>query len=156
MYPVGLLFGLGFDTATEVGLLGISATEASKGLNVWSIMVFPALFTVGMALIDTTDSVFMVGAYGWAFQKPLRKLYYNITITSMSVIVAVVVGGIEALGLLQDRYDLSGPVWNIIASVNANFGILGYIIIGIFVLTWLGSVAFYKFRHYDEIKVLCD
>ena len=83
MYPVGVLFGLGFDTATEVGLLGISAAEASKGLPIWSIMVFPALFTAGMALIDTTDSVLMLGAYSWAFAKPLRKLYYNITITSL-------------------------------------------------------------------------
>ena len=89
MYPVGVLFGLGFDTATEVGLLGISAAEASKGLPIWSIMVFPALFAAGMALIDTTDSILMLGAYGWAFAKPLRKLYYNITITSVSVLVAV-------------------------------------------------------------------
>ena len=101
MYPVGVLFGLGFDTATEVGLLGISAAEASKGLPIWSIMVFPALFTAGMALIDTTESVLMLGAYGWAFAKPLRKLYYNITITSVSVLVALIVGGIETLGLVQ-------------------------------------------------------
>ena len=81
MYPLGLLFGLGFDTATEVGLLGISAAEATNGLPIWSILVFPALFTAGMTLIDTTDSVLMVGAYGWAFVKPVRKLYYNMTIT---------------------------------------------------------------------------
>ncbi|MBV9286505.1 MAG: HoxN/HupN/NixA family nickel/cobalt transporter, partial [Hyphomicrobiales bacterium] len=95
MFPLGVLFGLGFDTATEVGLLGISATQASQGLSVWSILVFPALFTAGMTLIDTTDSILMLGAYGWAFVKPIRKLYYNLTITAVSVIVAVFVGGLE-------------------------------------------------------------
>jgi high-affinity nickel-transport protein len=94
MYPLGLLFGLGFDTATEIGLLGISAAEASKGLPIWSILVFPALFTAGMSLIDTSDGVLMVGAYGWAFIKPIRKLYYNLTITFVSVFVAAVIGSI--------------------------------------------------------------
>ena len=96
MYPLGILFGLGFDTATEVGLLGISATQASQGLSIWSILVFPALFTAGMTLIDTTDSILMLGAYGWAFIKPIRKLYYNLTITAVSVLVAVIVGGLES------------------------------------------------------------
>src|ERR1700679_2391365 len=95
MYPLGVLFGLGFDTANEVGLIGISAPQASQGLSIWSILVFPALFTAGMTLIDTTDSVIMLGAYGWAFIKPIRKLYYNLTITAVSVIVAVIVGGLE-------------------------------------------------------------
>ena len=85
MYPLGLLFGLGFDTATEIGLLGISAAGASKGLSIWSILVFPALFTAGMSLVDTTDSILMLGAYGWAFVKPIRKLFYNMTITAVSV-----------------------------------------------------------------------
>lgn len=153
MYPVGVLFGLGFDTATEVGLLGISAAEASKGLPIWSIMVFPALFTVGMALIDTTDSVLMLGAYGWAFAKPLRKLYYNITITSVSVLVALIVGGIETLGLVQGELNLSGPFWDPIAALNNNFGILGYVIIGIFMVSWIASVAFYRLKRYDDIEV---
>ena len=91
MYPLGFLFGLGFDTATEIGLLGISAAEASRGLPIWSIMVFPALFTAGMSLVDTADGALMVGAYGWAFAKPIRKLYYNLTITLISVLVAVIV-----------------------------------------------------------------
>ena len=99
MYPVGFLFGLGFDTATEVGLLGISATEATKGLPIWSILVFPTLFTAGMALVDSTDSILMLGAYGWAFVKPIRKLYYNLTITLVSILVALLIGGIEVLGL---------------------------------------------------------
>ncbi|HET7566237.1 MAG TPA: HoxN/HupN/NixA family nickel/cobalt transporter, partial [Gemmatimonadaceae bacterium] len=111
MYPLGFLFGLGFDTATEIGLLGISAAEASKGMSVWSILVFPALFTVGMSLVDTTDGILMLGAYGWAFTKPIRKLYYNMTITFVSVVVALLVGGIEALGLLGNRFALTGGFW---------------------------------------------
>jgi nickel/cobalt transporter (NiCoT) family protein len=153
MYPVGVLFGLGFDTATEVGLLGISTAEASKGLPIWSIMVFPALFTAGMALIDTTDSILMLGAYGWAFAKPLRKLYYNITITSVSVLVALIVGGLETLGLIQGELNLSGPFWAPIAGLNSNFGTLGYVIIGIFVMSWIVSVTIYKLRRYDEIEI---
>lgn len=153
MYLIGLLFGLGFDTATEVGLLGISAAEASKGLPVWSIMVFPALFTAGMALIDTADSILMLAAYGWAFMKPLRKLYYNITITSVSVIVAIIVGGLETLGLIQGELNLSGPFWDPVAVLNNNFGILGYVIVGIFLLSWIISVTIYKLRRYDEIEV---
>jgi high-affinity nickel-transport protein len=153
MYPVGVLFGLGFDTATEVGLLGISAAEASKGLPIWSIMVFPALFTAGMALIDTTDGILMLGAYGWAFAKPIRKLYYNITITSVSVVVALIIGGIEALGLVQGELNLAGPFWNQIANLNNNFGTLGFVIIGIFVVSWIVSVTIYKVKGYDDIEV---
>jgi high-affinity nickel-transport protein len=153
MYPVGVLFGLGFDTATEVGLLGVSAAEACKGLPIWSIMVFPALFTAGMALIDTTDSILMLGAYGWALAKPLRKLYYNITITSVSVLVALIVGGIEALGLIQGELKLSGPFWDPIVLLNNNFGILGYVIIGIFMVSWIVSVLLYRLKRYDDIEV---
>ena len=153
MYPIGVLFGLGFDTATEVGLLGISAAEASKGLPIWSIMLFPALFTAGMALIDATDSILMLGAYGWAFAKPLRKLYYNITITSVSALVALIVGGLETLGLLQAELSLSGPFWGPIAALNDNFGTLGYVIIGIFMTSWIVSVALYKLKRYDDIEV---
>ena len=108
MYPLGFLFGLGFDTATEISVLGISAAEASKGLSVWSILVFPALFTAGMSLVDSSDSVLMVGAYGWAFTNPVRKLYYNLAITSFSVVVAVLVGAREALGLVGDKFGLEG------------------------------------------------
>jgi high-affinity nickel-transport protein len=155
MYLVGFLFGLGFDTATEVGVLGIAAAAATKGLPIWSIMVFPALFTAGMALIDTTDSILMLGAYGWAFMKPMRKLFYNITITAVSVAVAVVVGGIEALGLIQNAYNLTGLFWNHVAAISGDsiFGILGYAIIGIFIAAWIISVAIYKFKRYDEIEV---
>jgi len=153
MYPLGFLFGLGFDTATEVGLLGISAAEASKGLSVWSILVFPALFTVGMMLIDTTDSILMLGAYGWAFVKPIRKLYYNMTITFVSVIVALAVGGIEALGLIGTKLSLDGPFWAMIGDLNDNFCVIGYVIVGIFILCWIVSFMIYRAKRYDEMDV---
>ncbi|MDR3440928.1 HoxN/HupN/NixA family nickel/cobalt transporter [Telmatospirillum sp.] len=152
MYPLGLLFGMGFDTATEVGLLGISATEASKGLSVWSILIFPALFTAGMSLVDTLDSTLMLSAYDWAFVKPIRKLYYNMTITLVSVLVAVLIGGIETLGLIADKLALEGPFWEAVGSLNENFGLLGFVIIGIFAVSWLVSVAIYRWKGYDEIE----
>ncbi len=152
MYPLGVLFGLGFDTATEVGLLGISAAEASKGLPIWSIMVFSALFTAGMSLIDTTDGVLMLGAYGWALSRPVRKLYYNLTITFVSVVVALLIGGIEALGLVADRMNLEGPFWSFISTLNDNFGSLGYLIIAIFVGSWLISIAIYRLGRFDRLE----
>jgi nickel/cobalt transporter (NiCoT) family protein len=153
MFLIGILFGLGFDTATEVALFGISATQAANGLSLGTIFVFPALFTAGMSLVDTTDGVLMLGAYGWAFMKPVRKLFYNMTITAVSVVVALVVGGIETLGLIGDQLDLQGPFWDAVGALNDNFGILGYVIIGIFVLSWVGSVVYYRFMGYDEIEV---
>ena len=153
MYPLGVLFGLGFDTATEIGLLGISAAEASKGLSLWSILVFPALFAAGMSLIDATDNILMLGAYGWAFVKPVRKLYYNLTITFVSVLVALVVGGIEALGLIARQFRLSGLFWEAIERMNENFGLLGYCIVGLFALSWIVSIAIYKWQRLDEIEV---
>ena len=152
MYPLGLLFGLGFDTATEIGLLGISAAEASHGMPIWSILVFPALFTAGMSLLDTTDSVLMLGAYGWAFAQPVRKLYYNLTITFVSVVVALLVGGVEALGLVGARFSLRGPFWRAVAALNGDFGSLGYLIIGVFVVSWVGSLVIYRARGYDELE----
>jgi nickel/cobalt transporter (NiCoT) family protein len=153
MYPVGFLFGLGFDTATEVGLLGISATQANQGLPIWSILVFPTLFMAGMALIDTTDSVLMLGAYGWAFVKPIRKLYYNLTITFVSVLVALMIGGIEALGLIGDHLKIQGSFWEMIGALNNNSGIVGFGIIGVFVASWSVSILIYRINRYDEIKV---
>src|SRR6516225_1224200 len=118
-------------------------------------MVFPALFTAGMTLVDTTDSVLMLGAYGWAFVKPIRKLYYSLTITAVSVIVAVIVGGLEALNLIGDQLGLTdgGGFWGGIGSLNDNFGILGYIIVGIFVVSWLISFLVYRAKGYDAIEV---
>ena len=153
MYPLGILFGLGFDTATEIGLLGISAAEASNGLSLWSIMVFPALFAAGMSLIDTTDNILMLGAYGWAFIKPVRKLYYNMTITFVSVVVALVVGGIEALGLLAGEFHWNGLFWNAVLRLNGNFGTLGYFIIGIFALSWVRPSCSTKWRRLDELEL---
>ena len=155
MYPIGVLFGLGFDTATEVGLLAIAATTASSGVPVWAILIFPLLFTAGMTLMDTTDSVLMLGAYGWAFVKPIRKLYYNLNITLISVIVALLIGGIEALGLIAQEFNLSGSFWDQVNLVSGGdvFGKLGFGIVGIFLLSWLISTIIYKVKRYDDIEV---
>jgi high-affinity nickel-transport protein len=150
MYLLGLLFGLGFDTATEIGLLGIAAAEASKGLPIWSIMVFPALFTAGMSLIDSIDSVLMLRAYGWAFVKPVRKLYYNLIITSVSVVAAVVIGGIEVLGLIAEKLGLEGGLWDTIAVLSENFGMLGYLLVGLFAVSWIVSMIVYRLKGYEN------
>jgi high-affinity nickel-transport protein len=152
MYPLGFVFGLGFDTATEIGLLGIAAAEASKGLSLWSVLVFPVLFAAGMSLIDSTDNVLMLGAYGWAFLKPVRKLYYNITITSVSVVIAFAVGGIEALGLLAGQFHLTGGLWGLVVKLNDNFGVLGYCIVALFGASWILSIVFYKWRRFDDLE----
>ncbi len=153
MYPLGFLFGLGFDTATEIGVLGISASQAAQGLSFWSLLIFPALFTAGMSLVDTTDSVLMVRAYGWAFVKPIRKLYYNLTITSVSVIVALLIGSVEALGLIAEKLALTGGIWDWIAMLNEQFGALGYLIIGLFIVSWIVSVAIYRYKGYDRLEI---
>ena len=153
MYPLGVLFGLGFDTATEVGLLGLSANQASAGLPIWSILIFPALFTAGMCLIDTTDGILMLGAYSWAYVKPIRKLYYNLTITLVSVLVALLVGGIEALGIIGGKLRLQGGFWDFIGEVSENFGAVGYCIIGIFLVSWAVSTIVYRLKKYDEIEI---
>jgi high-affinity nickel-transport protein len=146
MYPLGLLFGLGFDTATEIGLLGISASEASHGLALSSVLLFPALFAAGMSLIDTTDGVLMLGAHGWAFANPLRKLYYNLTITAVSVVVAVAIGGIELMGLVADRFDLAGGFWQSVSTVGEHTEMLGCVIVAIFAISWLVSFVVYRRR----------
>ncbi len=152
MYGVGFLFGLGFDTATEVGLLGISAAAATQGLPIWSILLFPLLFTAGMCLIDTLDGILMLGAYGWAFVHPVRKLYYNMTITAVSVIIAVVVGGIEVLGLIRDQFDLQGAFWSGIGSLGDHFGAVGVLIIAIFVISWISSILAYRLLGYERLE----
>lgn len=153
MYPLGFLFGLGFDTATEIALLGIAAAQASQGLSPWAIMVFPVLFSAGMSLIDTLDGHLMLGAYGWAYLKPIRKIYYNMTITLVSVVVAIVIGSIEALGLISDQLKLQGPLWDAVGALNDHFGTLGYVIIGIFVLSWLVSVLIYRAKKFDDMEI---
>ncbi len=146
MYPIGVLFGLGFDTATEIGVLGISATQATQGLSVWSILVFPALFTAGMTLLDTADSILMLGAYGWAFIEPMRKLHYNLTITAASTVAAFAVGGLEALNLIGDQFGLTsaGGFWGAVGALNDNFGALGAAIVGIFLVGWIASMLAYR------------
>jgi high-affinity nickel-transport protein len=153
MYPLGFLFGLGFDTATEIGLLGMSASQASQGISPWAIMVFPILFSAGMSLVDTLDGHMMLGAYGWAYLKPVRKIYYNMTITLVSVIVAVVVGSIEALGLIAGHLKLQGGVWDALGALNGNFGTIGYVIIGIFALSWLASIVIYRVKRFDQLEI---
>ena len=153
MYPFGLLFGLGFDTATEVGLLGIAAVEAGKGLPVYDILIFPLLFTAGMSLLDTTDGILMLGAYGWAFIKPMRKLYYNMVITLVSVLVALIIGAIEAASVVASQLQLSGGIWDAVDALSGNFGTLGFIIVGVFLVSWGVSTAIYKLRRYDELPV---
>lgn len=156
MYPVGLLFGLGFDTATEVGLLGIAAVQGAAGLPIYDILIFPLLFTVGMSLLDTTDGILMLGAYGWAYVKPLRKLFYNLTITLVSVVVALVVGAVEALSIVAGRLNLTGGIWAGVADLSSNFGALGFGIVGLFAVTWAVSTVIYKLRRYDQRECATD
>lgn len=152
MLPLGFLFGLGFETATEVALLGISATQAGQGLSIWSIMVFPALFAAGISLVDTSDGVLMLGAYNWAFVRPMRKLYYNLVITAVSVVVAVLIGGIEGLGLLGDQLGLEGRFWNGVNALNDNLNGLGFAIIGVFILAWIASLLIYRYARLDDLE----
>ncbi|WP_413990025.1 HoxN/HupN/NixA family nickel/cobalt transporter [Labrys okinawensis] len=151
MYPIGFLFGLGFDTATEIGLLGISAAQAAQGMSFWTILVFPALFTAGMSLMDTTDSVLMTRAYSWAFINPMRKLWYNLTITAVSVVVAVFIGGIEALGMIADKLGLDGGIWAAITTMNDNLANFGFAIVGIIIASWIVSALIYRGRGYDRL-----
>ena len=152
-YPLGLLFGLGFDTATEVGLLGVSAGQAAHGLSLWSILIFPALFTAGMSLMDTADSTIMVGTYGWALVDPVRKLHYNMTVTLASIVAAFVIGGIEALSLIGDSFALQGPVWRSVAHLSDNLGLIGYLLVAFFVVCWLASYLLYKFNDDGAVRV---
>lgn len=152
MYPLGFLFGLGFDTATEIGVLGISAAQGSEGLAMSSLLVFPALFTAGMALIDTADSVLMARAYGWAFLNPIRKLYYNLTITAVSVLAALLIGGVEALGLVVEKLSLHGGIWDYVLMLNEDFGALGYAIVALFAICWAVSIAIYRIKGYHRLE----
>ncbi|MGN6666317.1 MAG: HoxN/HupN/NixA family nickel/cobalt transporter [Trinickia sp.] len=153
MLPLGFLFGLGFDTATEVSLLGLSASQASQGVSIGIVLVFPVLFAAGMSLVDTTDGVLMLGAYDWAFVRPIRKLYYNLTITLVSVVVALLIGGIETLGLLSNRFALQGGFWRFIGTLNDNFNNLGFVIIGVFICAWAASFVVYRVKGYDRLPV---
>ena len=148
MYAVGLLFGLGFDTASEVALLFLAAGAAGAGLPFYAILCLPILFAAGMSLLDTIDGSFMNFAYGWAFSKPVRKVYFNITITALSVGVALAVGTVELLGLAANELTLRGRFWDWVAAVNINA--LGYIIVGLFVLTWAVALAIWRLGRIEE------
>ncbi len=149
MYPLGVLFGLGFDTASEVALLGLAATSGAGHVPVWAILLLPAVFAAGMSLVDTTDGILMLGAYGWAYVKPIRKLYYNLNITLVSVVIAFVIGGIEALNVIGAELGWSGGVFGV--ADNLDFGFLGIGIIGVFVASWLISTLVYRWKGYDRL-----
>ena len=160
MYPVGVLFGLGFDTASEVGLLAITAGFGASGsIPAVYIILFPLLFTAGMSLVDATDGVLMLGAYGWAFVKPIRKLYYNLNITAVSVLVALVIGTIEALQVIGaqtggiktvgDNTVGVGTFWDLVN--NLDISKLGFVIVGIFIASWVVSTAYYRLRGLDHL-----
>jgi high-affinity nickel-transport protein len=144
MYPIGLLFGLGFDTASEVGILGMSATAGAGGMPVWFILLLPLLFVAGMSLIDTTDGVAMLGAYGWAYVRPVRKLYYNMNITLISIVIALFIGGIEVLNVISTETGATGGPFALAAGIPLTD--FGYYIIGIFMASWIVSVVVYKAR----------
>lgn len=148
IYPVGVVFGLGFDTATEVALLATTALVATQHLPWYSILCLPVLFTAGMTGMDTIDGIFMNVAYGWAFFNPVRKVYYNLLITGLSVFICLFIGTIEVLGLLQKELRLTGSFWNVMANFNINKA--GFMIVGIFVLTWMGALLIWKYGHVEE------
>jgi nickel/cobalt transporter (NiCoT) family protein len=148
MYPVGILFGLGFDTATEVALLAATAGAATAGLPWYAVLSLPILFAAGMATLDTADGSFMNFAYGWAFSKPVRKVYYNITITGLSVAVALIIGTVELLGLLGQQLDYTGRFWTDME--NADINLLGFIIVGLFFATWIIALMVWKFGRIEQ------
>jgi high-affinity nickel-transport protein len=148
MYPVGLLFGLGFDTATEVSLLVLAGGAAAFSLPWYALLTLPILFAAGMSLLDTIDGCFMNFAYGWAFSKPVRKVYYNITITALSVAVALIIGGIEVISIITDRFGIeSGPLaW--VSQLDLNY--VGYAIVILFVATWIVALAVWRYGRIEE------
>ncbi len=148
MYPIGFLFGLGFDTSSEVALLAISAGAVAKALPIVAVLCLPIIFVAGMSLMDTADGAFMAKAYLWAFSNPVRKVFYNLTITGLSVFVALFVGSIELLQILSSQLNLTGGLWSIINHID--FNIMGFIIVGVFFLTWIGAMAVWKTRHIEE------
>ncbi len=152
MYPLGVLFGLGFDTASEVALIGLAATTATSGavhVPIWYIVLLPAVFAAGMSLIDSTDGVLMLGAYGWAYIRPIRKLYYNLNITLVSVLIAFFVGGIEALSVIGSELGFRGGIWSFAS--NLDMGVLGVGIVVLLAGSWLVSTAIYRLKGYDRI-----
>jgi len=148
MYPVGVLFGLGFDTATEIALLAAAGAAAGAGLPIYAILCLPILFASGMCLLDTIDGAFMNYAYGWAFSKPVRKVFYNITITALSVAVALIIGVIELMQVLTDKLTLTGGIWDFFSKLDLNY--VGYVIVGLFVATWVIALSVWRFGRIEE------
>ena len=148
MYPLGLLFGLGFDTATEIALLATAGTAAAGGLPLYAILCLPILFAAGMCLLDTIDGAFMNFAYGWAFSRPVRKVFYNITITALSVAVALIIGVVELMAVFADKLSLTGGVWDWVSNLDLNY--VGYAIVGLFVVTWVVALAVWHFGNIEE------
>jgi high-affinity nickel-transport protein len=146
MYPLGFLFALGFDTATEIGVLGMSAAPTADGISLETMLIFPILFTAGMVLVDTMDGVFMTRAYGWAFADPTRKFWYNITITAMSVLFALLIGGLEVLALVVAKIELHGSFWNAVSNANDALGSLGAIVIVGFPAFWIVWALLYRWK----------
>jgi nickel/cobalt transporter (NiCoT) family protein len=149
MYPIGFLFGLGFDTASEVAILAISAGAAAKGLPFVAVIALPLIFAAGMSLMDTADGAFMAKAYSWAFTSPIRKVFYNLTMTSLSVFVALFIGGIELMQALIRAFGLKGGMFNAIGGFDL-IGRAGYLIVGVFVVAWVAALLIYKARRIDE------
>ncbi|WP_204807874.1 HoxN/HupN/NixA family nickel/cobalt transporter [Mycobacterium riyadhense] len=148
MYPVGLLFGLGFDTATEIALLVLAGTGAAAGLPWYAILCLPVLFTAGMCLLDTIDGSFMNFAYGWAFSNPVRKIYYNITITALSVAVASLIGSVELVGLFAEQFGWHGPFWDWLGGLNLNA--VGFVVVGLFVAAWALALLIWRYGRFEE------
>lgn len=154
MYPAGFLFGLGFDTASEVALFALAALQLAQGALLGTVMVFPALFAAGMALVDTLNGNLMMTASGWAQRRPIRKLFYNLTITLVSVLVAFGVAAVQILGLVRERLALRGWFWEQLATLNDHFGTLGYVIVLLFTGIWLMALVVYRLKRYDRIEVV--
>ncbi len=148
MYPIGVLFGLGFDTATEIAFLVLAGTSVAAGLPFWAILSLPLLFAAGMSLLDTIDGSFMNFAYGWAFSRPVRKVYYNITITSLSVLVALYVGTLELAQVMAGELGLHGGLWSLVRAFNINTA--GFVIVGMFVLVWAVALALWRWGRVEE------
>jgi len=148
MYPLGCLFGLGFDTATEVALLVLAGAGAAGALPFYAILCLPILFAAGMTLFDTLDGAFMSHAYGWACSRPVRRVFYNLAITALSVAVALLVGGLELLAVLAERLGLAGGVWDVVAGIDLNT--IGYVVVALFVLTWALALAVWRYGRIEE------
>jgi len=148
MFPIGFLFGLGFDTASEVSLLAISAGAAAQHLPLYAVISLPLIFAAGMSLMDTADGAFMSRAYSWAFSNPIRKVFYNLTVTGLSVFVALFVGLVELSQIMIQQLHLTGRLWDAIGGLN--FGFMGFVIVGAFVVTWVVAFAIYRTQHIEE------